>query len=184
MTLNPGAVFGDFQVILNLRSMYDYVAENDPNDNLDGEIVFLGVPIVYVQNLLELYPETKAHLQELSLLKREMMLHYMQKNECLKESWYGKDAIREETKKPEVKFADMKAQPSVFMTEEDALYQEKLDLVNFLTRLGDEQLENNANYVRDFKMETEISLGEHTFKLNPGLVMTEFMREEGAESTN
>ena len=123
MTLNPGAVFGDFQVILNLKSMYDYVAENDPNDNLDGEIVFLGVPIVYVQNLLELYPETKAHLQELSLLKREMMLYYKQKNESLKESWYGKDAIREETKRPEVKFSDIKVQPpSLIMTEEDAIY--------------------------------------------------------------
>ena len=63
MTLGPGAVFGDYQAILNLKSNYDYVAENDPNDNVDGGIIFLGVPIQYIEKLIDVYPQTKAHLQ-------------------------------------------------------------------------------------------------------------------------
>ena len=48
------------------------------------EVRYMGVRKETYYNLLEMYPNTREALQELCLLKREIMLHYMEVNVNLK----------------------------------------------------------------------------------------------------
>ena len=49
----------------------------------NGEVNSMYIPRDVFTKLLELYPKTKARLQEVCFLKREIMLHYTEKNEQL-----------------------------------------------------------------------------------------------------
>ena len=56
----------------------------------------------------------------------------------------------------EYKLSRSRTQLSIYETESDNLHKEKLDLVEFLSHLGDKQLLQNAIDSKDFKTAREI----------------------------
>ena len=77
--LEPGSVFGDYQLLFKLKSVFQYVASSDePSDGCikDTEVRFMGVHNQIFENLLELYPKTQQALQHSCLIKREILIHY------------------------------------------------------------------------------------------------------------
>ena len=77
--LTPGTVFGDYQILLGLKSNMLFRVPQDL-DQEQEDVHVMGVYKEVFFNLLEMYPKTQEALQELCLLKREIMLHYMEMN--------------------------------------------------------------------------------------------------------
>lgn len=89
--LLPGAVFGDYQVIYGLRSNFFFRTHGQREDEKRRKLNGKKVNVMVVESslwdhLMELYPNTASALKELGFLKREIFLHYMEKNIELSES--------------------------------------------------------------------------------------------------
>lgn len=83
--MEPGTVFGDYQHIFGLQSNVIYRAEGEiiqdqaKISETDAQVHYMAVAVDVWDRLCELYPKTKDAWREFALLKREVILHYMEK---------------------------------------------------------------------------------------------------------
>ena len=81
----PGTIFGDYQHIFGLQSNIIYRAEGEIVDDqakrseTDAQVNYMAVKVDIWDRLCELYPKSKEAWKDFALLKREAILHYMEK---------------------------------------------------------------------------------------------------------
>lgn len=66
----------------------------------------------------------------------------------------------------------------------DPIHTGKENLVQFLAELGDKQLMENATQAADWRLMKKIANGELTFKLKPGMDMSDILSDEGVDKMN
>lgn len=63
----------------------------------------------------------------------------------------------------------------------DPIYSAKENLVQFLAELGDKQLMENATKAADWRLMKKVANGDLTFKLKPGMDMSDILSDEGVD---